>query len=153
VVDAPALRGALARASLTEPALAVRAARDAVKLEKADGLLTAVRDVGRVQAKAGTRAAFDGLKLAEGPRDMSRLARLAEAKGSKTRAILKLAGRAAIALTLATFDLASWLFAALFALFGFCSAVKGTTERTTWRYLRWRKERRLRREMQALVRA
>jgi hypothetical protein len=153
VVDAPALRGALARASLTEPALAVRAARDAVKLEKADGLLTAVRDVGRVQAKAGTRAAFDGLKLAEGPRDMSRLARLAEAKGSKTRAILKLAGRAAIALTLATFDLASWLFAALFALFGFCSAIKGTTERTTWRYLRWRKERRLRRQMRALVRA
>jgi hypothetical protein len=153
VVDAPALRGALARASLTEPALAVRAARDAVKLEKADGLLTAARDVGRVQAKAGTRAAFDGLKLAEGPRDMSRLARLAEAKGSKTRAILKLAGRAAIALTLAAFDLANWLFAALFALFGFCSAVKGTTERMTWRYLRWRKESRLRRAMRALVRA
>ena len=52
----------------------------------------------------------------------------------------------------AAVDLASWLFAALFALFGFCSAVKGTTERTTWRYVRWRKERRLRREMQALVR-
>jgi hypothetical protein len=84
---------------------------------------------------------------------MSRLARLAEAKGSKTRAILKLAGRAAIALTLAAFDLASWLFAALFAVFGFCSAVKGTTERMTWRYLRWCKESRLRREMRALVRA
>jgi hypothetical protein len=153
VVDAPALGRALTTASLTRPALAVRAARDAVKLEKADGLFVAARDVGRVQAKAGTRAAFDGLKLAEGPRDMSRLARLAEAKGSKTRAILKLAGRAAIALTLVAFDLASWLFAALFALFGFCSAIKGTTERMTWRYLRWRKERRLRGEMRALARA
>ena len=36
-----------------------------------------VGDVGRVQAKAGTQAALDGLKLAEGPRDMSRVARLA----------------------------------------------------------------------------
>jgi len=153
VVDAPALGRALTTASLTRPALAVRAARDAVKLEKADGLFVAARDVGRLQAKAGTRAAFDGLKLAEGPRDVSRLARLAEAKGSKTRAILKLAGRAAIALTFAAFDLASWLFAALFALFGFCSAVKGTTERVTWRYLHWRKERRRRREMQALLTA
>ena len=45
------------------------------------------------------------------------------------------------------------LVVALFALFGFCSAVKGTTERTTMRYVRWRKERRLRREMRALVRA
>ncbi len=147
VVDAPALRRALTTVSLTRPALAVRAARDAVKLEKADGLFAAARDVGRVQARAGTQAALDGLKLAEGPRDMSRLARLAEAKGSKTRAILKLAGRAAIALTVAAFDLASWLFAALLALFGFCSALKGTTERTTLRYVRWRKARRLRWEM------
>jgi hypothetical protein len=151
VVDAPALGRTLTMASLTRPAIAVRAARDAVKLEKADALFVAARDVGRLQAKAGTRAAFDGLKLAEGPRDMSRLARLAETKGSKTRAILKLAGRAAIALTFAAFDLASWLFAALFALFGFCSAVKGTTERTTMRYVRWRKERRLRHEMRALM--
>ncbi len=153
VVDAPALGRALTTASLTRPALAVRAARDAVKLEKVDGLFVAARDVGRVQARAGTKAAFDGLKVAEGPRDLSRLARLAETKGSKTRAILKLAGRAAIALTFAAVDLASWLFAAVFALFGFCSAVKGTTERATWRYVRWRKERRLRRDMQALVRA
>jgi hypothetical protein len=152
VVDSAALRRALAEASLTEPAIAVRAARDAVKLEKADGLFSAARDVGRVQAKAGTQAALDGLKVAEGPRDMSRLARLAEAKGSKTRAILKLAGRAAIVLTFAAFDLASWLFAALFALFGFCSAIKGTTERTTWRYVRWRKARRHPKRLEMMAR-
>jgi hypothetical protein len=151
VVDMGALRRALAEASLTEPAIAVRAARDAVKLEKADGLVNAVRDVGRVQAKAGTQAALDGLKIAQGPRDMSRLARLAEAKGSKTRAIIKLAGRAAIALTFALFDLASWLFTALLVLFSFCSAVKSTTERTTLRYVRWRKRRRWHKQMQALA--
>ena len=151
VVDMGALRRALAEASLTQPAIAVRAARDAVKLEKAEALAHAARDVGRVQAKAGTQAALDSLKVAEGPRDMSRFARLAEAKGSKTRAIIKLAGRGAIALTFALFDLASALFTALFVLFSFCSAVKSTTERTTLRYLRWRKARRWHKQMQALA--
>lgn len=151
VVDMGALRRALAQASLTEPAVAVRAAREAVKLDKAEALVNAARDVGRVQAKAGTQAALDSLKLAEGPRDMSRFARLAEAKGSKTRAIIKLAGRAAITLTFALLDLASWLFTALLVLFGFCSGVKSTTERTTLRYVRWRKARRWRKRMQALA--
>jgi len=151
VVDMGALRRAFAEASLTQPALAVRAARDAVKLEKAEGLVNAARDVGRVQAKAGTQAALDSLKVAEGPRDMSRFARLAEAKGSKTRAIIRLAGRGAIWLTFALLDLASSLFTALFALFGFCSAVKSTTERTTLRYLRWRKARRWHKRMLALA--
>jgi hypothetical protein len=156
VVDMGALRRAFAEASITQPAIAVpaiavRAARDAVKLDKAEGLVSAVRDVGRVQAKAGTQAALDTLKVAEGPRDVSRFARLAEAKGGKTRAIIKLAGRAAIALTFALFDLASWVLGVLFLLFGFCSAIKSTTERTTLRYLRWRKARRWRKQMLALA--
>jgi hypothetical protein len=151
VVDTGALRRALAEASITEPTLAVRAARDAVKLEKAEGLFDAARDVGRIQAKAGTQAALDGLKVAEGPRDVKRLARLAEAKGTKTRAILRLAGRAAIALTMGAFDLASWLFTAAFMLFGFCSAVKNTTERITLRYVHWRKQRRWRKRLEAMA--
>jgi hypothetical protein len=145
------MRRALADASITEPTLAVRAVRGAVKLDKAEGLVTAARDVGRVQAKAGTQAALDSLKVAESPRDMARFARLAEAKGSKTRAIIRLAGRGAIALTMALFDLASAVFTVLWALFGFCSAVKSTTERTTWRYVRWRKARRWRKQMEALA--
>jgi hypothetical protein len=129
--DASALRRAVAHVASAEPALALRAARGTVKQEKADGLVRFAGDVGRVQARAGSRAALDGLKLAEGPRDVSRLARLAETKGGKTRAILKLAGRAAIALTVAAIDLAGWLFSALFAVLGFCSALKGATERAT----------------------
>jgi len=151
VVDTARLRRAFAEASLTGPAVAVRAARDAVKLDRAEALVDTVRDVGRVQAKAGTQAALDGLKIAEGPRDLKRFARLAEAKGGKTRAIIKLAGSAAIALTFALFDLATALFTALFTLFGFCSAVKSTTERITWRYVRWRKARRWRMRMEALA--
>src|SRR5436190_343110 len=57
VVDWTTLRRAVGGASVTAPAVAVRAAREAVKVEKAKELVHLVGDVGRVQAKAGTRAA------------------------------------------------------------------------------------------------
>jgi hypothetical protein len=145
VVDTKTLGLALSKVSITAPAEALRLARDAVKVDRAQGVVTIVKDVGRVQTKAGTRAALEGLGLSKGPKDVARLAVLAETKGGKTRAILKLAGRAAFALTVAAIDLASWVFTALCTLFGFCSAVKRTTERTTERYLCWRKARRARR--------
>ncbi|MGA7455500.1 MAG: hypothetical protein WBW73_31080, partial [Rhodoplanes sp.] len=138
-VDLAALRRAVSPVSLVQPATAVRTARAAVKLDRAGGLVRLMEDTGRVQAKAGTRAAMDGLKIAESPKDMRRVARLAEAKGSKTRAILKLGGRAAIALTVGAFNLMSWTFSALVAIFGFCATIKGLTERTTLRWLAWRK--------------
>jgi hypothetical protein len=144
VVDSKALAVALNKASITAPTEALRLARDAVKVERAESVMATMRDIGRVRTKAGTRAALEGLKLSEGPGDVARLARLAETKGSKTRAILKLAGRAGFVLTAAVIDLLSWVFAAFCALFGFCSAVKRTTERATERYLRWRKRRRAR---------
>jgi hypothetical protein len=146
-VDLSALRRAVSPVSLTQPATAVRTAREAVKLDRAGGLVRLMEDTGRVQAKAGTRAAMDGLKVAESPKDMARVARLAEAKGTKTRAILKLGGRAAIALTIGAFNLASWNFSALVAILGFCATIKGLTERTTLRWLSWRKARRARRAL------
>ena len=144
VVDLAALRRASAGASLTQPLVAVRAAREAVKLEKVGRLADLASDIGRIQAKAGTRATMDGLRIAESPREMKRLARLAEAKGGKTRAILKLGGRAALVVTGALMEMASWLFAALLALWSFSSAVKSMTERSTRRVLHWRKARRRR---------
>jgi hypothetical protein len=135
--------GALSRAarsiSVVEPALAVRAAREAVKVEKAGDLVRLGRDVGRVQARAGTRAALDGLRMAEGPRDISRLARLAVAKGGKTRAILKLVGRSALVLSVGIFNLAVWLFWALLAVLGFVCSLKRAVERATERYCARRK--------------
>lgn len=142
VVDGPALRKALDGASLTEPAVAVRAAREAVKIEKADDLLRLTRDVGRVQTKAGTRAAFDGLKLADNPREMARVAKLAEKQGGKTRAVLKFLGRGAIALTAAAFDLALWVLWAALLVWGFLSSFKSAVERTTLRRLQRGKRRR-----------
>jgi hypothetical protein len=145
VVDWGQLKKAITGVSISEPALAIRAARDAVKVERAGRLVDLARDVGRVQAKAGTQAALDGLKIAETPREMSRVAKLAEKEGSKTRAILKVVGRGAIALSFAVFDLGSWILGALLSLFAFVSSLKSATERMTLRVLRRRKERRLQR--------
>lgn len=146
-IELSAMRTAVSRISLLQPVAAVRAAREAVKVERAGGLVRLIEETGRVQSKAGTRAAMDSLKIAEGPQDMARLARLAETKGGKTRAILKLGGRAAIGLTTGLFNLASWLFSAVMMIIGFCAAVKGLTERTTQRWIDWRKAQRARRAL------
>ena len=121
----------------------MREARTVVKAEKAGGLMKLVGDVGRVQAKAGTQAALDGLKIAQGPREMARIAKLAEKKGSKTRAILKTLGRGAILLSLATFNLAAWIMGAILTLFGFVSSAKSGVERLTQRSIDRGKARRL----------
>ena len=132
------------RTGRLNPILAVRVARDAVKVEKAGGLVDLVGDVGRIETKAGTQAALDSLKIAEEPRDVSRLARFSAAKGGKTRAIIKLLGRGAIMLAVGAFDVATWMLWAALMLFGFASSCKTAAERMTLRYLRWRKARRLR---------
>jgi hypothetical protein len=142
-IDWSALQRAARKASIFAPAASVRAVREAVKVEKTEGLVRLVGDVGRVQSKAGTRAALEGLRIAETPSDMSRIARLAAAKGGKTRAILKLAGRSAIMLAAATFDLAMWVFWGMLTAIGFVSSLKRMTERLTERYCARR--RRLRR--------
>jgi len=134
---------AASRTGRLNPVLAVRIAREAVKVEEAGGLVELVGNVGRVETKAGTQAALDSLKVAEGPQDVSRMARLAAAKGTKTRAIIKLLGRAAIVLTASALDLAMWLFWAAFMLLGFASSCKAAAERMTLRYVRWRKARRV----------
>ncbi len=151
VVDWARLKGAIGAASFSEPMVAVRAAREAVKLERAGGLLQAARSTGRIQAKAGTQAALDGLKIAETPRELGRVARLAEKKGGKTRAILKTVGRSAIALTAALFDLGLWILGAVLSLFGFVSATKSTVERMTLRGIRRRKARRFAQDQRRLA--
>jgi hypothetical protein len=143
VVDWGRLKQAIVGASISEPALAIHAAREAVKVERAGGIVHLARDVGRVQAKAGTQAALDSLKIAESPREMAQVAKLAEKEGGKTRAVLKTIGRGAIALTLASFDLGLWILGALFSIFLFVSSLKSATERGTQRFINYRKRRRL----------
>ena len=94
-------------------------------------------------------ARSDTLKIAEGPKDVARAARLAESKGGQTRAILKLLGRGALLLAAGAFNLTLWVFGALLALFGFLSSIKATTERADLAWLRRKKARRLRQQAAA----
>src|SRR5882724_4184160 len=119
VVDTPLLQHAVATGSVARPGQTMTAIKAAFRAEKAGALVRLAKDVGRVGEKAGTRAALDTLRIAEGPKDVARAARLAESKGGQTRAILKLLGRGALLLAAGAFNLSLWVFGALLALFGF----------------------------------
>jgi hypothetical protein len=150
VVDAPALQQAVATASIAHPGQAIAAMKAAFKAEKAGALVRLAKDVGRVGEKAGTRGALDVLRIADGPKDVARAARLAEKKGGQTRAILKILGRGALLLTMGAFNLAWWVFAACFAMFGFLSSIKSATERLTLSWLQRSKRKRALRDMVAV---
>ena len=149
MVDGPMLQNAVATGSVMRPGQTMTAIKAAFRAEKAGALVRLAKDVGRVGEKAGIRAAQDTLRIAEGPKDVARAARLAESKGGQTRAILKILGRGALLLVAGAFDLALWLFAALLALCGLLSSIKATTERLTQSWLDRRKARRLRQQTAA----
>jgi hypothetical protein len=149
IVDTPMLQHAVATGSVARPAQTLTAIKAAFRAEKAGALVRLAKDVGRVSQKAGIRAAQDTLRIAEGPKDVARAARLATAKGGQTRAILKLFGRGGLLLAAGAFNLTLWVFSALLALFGFLASIKATTERVTQAWLTRKKARRLRRQMVA----
>ena len=153
VVDTPALQQAVLSGSVMRPGETASAIKAAFRVEKSGALVRLAKDVGRVGEKAGTRGALDTLRIAEGPKDVSRAARLAEAKGGQTRAILKLLGRGALLLAAGAFDLTLWVFGALLMLFGFLSSIKVTTERATMAWLSHKKARRLRKQLAAAAAA
>lgn len=115
-----------------------------LRFEKPAAMVEMAGDVGRIEAKAGGRAAFEAMQLAQEPKDVAAFGRLAVAKGGKTRAILKLLGRGAIAFTGSMIDLALALMWALANVIGFCASLKRTTERATLAVIRRRKLRRAR---------
>lgn len=149
VVDAPMLQQAVATASIARPGQTISAVKAAFKAEKAGALVRLAKDVGRVSEKAGTKGALDVLRIADGPKDVARAARLAESKGSQTRAIVKILGRGALLLTAGAFNLAWWVFAALLAMFGFITSIKATTERLTLSWIQRSKLKRARRDLAA----
>jgi hypothetical protein len=152
VIDTPLLQHAVATGSVLRPGQTMTAIKAAFRAEKAGALVRLAKDVGRVGEKAGTRAALDTLRVAEGPKDVARAARLAESRGGQTRAILKLFGRGALLLAAGAFNLTWWLFGLLFALFGFLSSIKATTERLTYAWILRKKARRLRQQAAAAAR-
>lgn len=153
LVDAPMLQNAVASGSVMHPGQTVSAIKAAFHAEKAGALVRLAKDVGRVGERAGARGALDTLRIAEGPEDVARAARLAQSKGGQTRAILKLLGRGALLLVAGAFDLSLWVLGAVFALFGFLSSIKATAERLTQSWLDRRKARRLREQLAGSVMA
>ena len=149
IVDTPALEQAVASGSVLRPGETASAIRAAFRAEKADALVRLAKDVGRVTEKAGSRGALDTLKIAEDPQDVARAARLAQAQGGRTRAVLKILGRGALLLASGAFELTLWLFSALLALFGFLSSIKATTERATQAWLDRKKARRMHKQLAA----
>ena len=79
-------RTAVASSAVTRPGQTVSAISAAFHAEKAGALVRMAKDVGRVSEKAGMRGALDTLKIAEGPEDVARAARLAETAAARPRA-------------------------------------------------------------------
>jgi hypothetical protein len=149
MVDAPMLQNAVETGSVMRPGKTVAAIKAAFHPGEAGALVRLAKDVGRVGEKAGMRGALDTLRIAEGPKDVARAARLAESRGGQTRAILKILGRGALLLAAGAFNLTLWVFGAVLALFGFLSSIKATTERLTLSWLLRKKARRLRNQTAA----
>lgn len=153
VVDGPMLQKAVVNGSLARPGQTVSAIRAAFQAEKAGALVRVAKDVGRISEKTGARGALDALRVAEGPKDIARAARLAESKGGQTRAIVKLLGRGALLLSVGAFNLTMWIFGALLTLVGFICSIKATTERLTQSLLNRAKAKRARRTLRATLTA
>jgi hypothetical protein len=151
VVDTSMLGDAVSSSAVTRPGQTVSAITAAFHAEKVGGLVRLAKDVGRISEKAGARGALDTLKIAEGPEDVARAARLAETSGGQTRAILKLLGRGALLLATGAFDLSLWLLGALFALFSLLASIKAMTERLTQSWIDHGKRRRLRKQLAAVA--
>src|ERR1700727_943153 len=151
VVDTSMLGDAVSSAAVTRPTQTVSAITAAFRAEKAGGLVRLAKDVGRVSEKAGARGALDTLKIAEGPEDVARAARLAEASGGKTRAILKLFCRGALLLAAGAVNLSSWVLGALFAPGSLLASIKATTERVTQSFIDHGKRRRLRWQLASIA--
>lgn len=79
--------------------------------------VAALADVGRIEAKAGARAAMEGMKHADDVADLAKVGKLAERNGSTTLAILKTLGRGAIALGAGAVTGALWVMGAATNIF------------------------------------
>jgi hypothetical protein len=101
----------------------------------------AIADLGTMQSKAGTRATLQGLREAESVSEISKLKRLATAKGRTTLAVLKTLGRNAFVLGAVAVTAAGWIFGALINLLllivaiqkGFIALIRKLWPRRSWR--------------------
>ncbi|MFG1301772.1 hypothetical protein V5F49_18455 [Xanthobacter sp. V3C-3] len=131
-VDFTALRRLAAHPGTVDGA----ALKGVVRSDRVATLSRMLDDTARIEAKAGTRAALEALSVADGGRDLARAARLADAKGVQTLAILKTLGRGALVITGALFHLIWWIFATAAYLLALVSSFNSfcvACARRTWK--------------------
>ncbi|MGQ3675542.1 hypothetical protein ACT6QH_08630 [Xanthobacter sp. TB0139] len=138
-VDLPALSQLVRSGVLDKAAL-----KQVVRPQKLARLGAMLDDVATVQARAGTRAAMEGLKVADSGADLSRVAKLAEARGPQTLAILKTVGRGALVISGALLKLVWFGLGVLLYLFVLVAALRSlcvACVRPLWDGRRGRKSR------------
>lgn len=121
-----------------------------LRWERPAALIEAAGEVGTVQAKGGSRAALESLRLAEQPKDLGKFARVAAATGGGTWAVLTLLGRGAIVLTESMFSVGMAILGGVINLVWFCASLKGRVEHTARTVFLRRKVRRLARRLATL---
>lgn len=127
-IDRPALNASLAAAARLDLAGARMASANLIRPAAMRHLAALGQDTGALYARTGQRGLRQVLTIAEDAGDVGRAARLSEAAGAKTRAILKLLGRSALVLGGLSLTAAGWLF----ALIGYALALAMLAQRLGW---------------------
>ncbi|WP_156412344.1 hypothetical protein [Bosea sp. Root483D1] len=127
-VDRPALATSLGAAARLDLAAAKAAAGGIVRPAALARFTTLGQDAGALYARTGQRGLRQVLAVAEDAGDVGRAAKLAAAKPSTARAVLKLLGRSALVLGALSLQAAGWML----ALLGYALAIAMAAQRFGW---------------------
>ncbi|MGO4738457.1 hypothetical protein AB4099_18045 [Bosea sp. 2KB_26] len=127
-VDLPALTASLTAAARFDLAAARASSAAIVRPAAMTRLATLGQDAGALYARTGQAGLRQVLAVADNAGDIGRAARLSAAKGSTTRAVLKVLGRSALVLGALSLTTTSWIF----ALFGYAVALAMLAQRFGW---------------------
>lgn len=127
-VDRPALTASLGAAARLDLAAAKATAGTIVRPAALARFTALGQDAGALYARTGQRGLRQVLAVAEDAGDIGRAAKLAAAKPSTARAVLKLLGRSALVLGAFSLQAAGWMV----ALFGYLLAIAMVAQRFGW---------------------
>ncbi|PTM42922.1 hypothetical protein [Bosea sp. 124] len=127
-IDRPALKASLTAASRFDVAAARVAAGGIVRPAAMARFAALGQDTGAVYVRTGQRGLRQVLSLADDAGDIGKAAKLGAAKGTTTRAILKVLGRGALVLGALSLSAVSWML----ALIGYAIALAMAAQRIGW---------------------
>ncbi|MDB5545542.1 MAG: hypothetical protein JWO64_2691 [Hyphomicrobiales bacterium] len=142
-IDRDALKASLTAASRFEFGAARSAGAGLLRPAAMTELRQLGGDVATVYRRAGARGAQDVLSVAGSGSEVSTAARIAVAKGTKTRAILKVLGRGVLLAGSLSLTLASWLLTFIgffFALASFARRLGASIGRLLWKVVDMRRK-------------